>query len=327
MRKLSVLLISGLLFVVGCGTSERDEAVTFHTAIGESTRVVEAADFEFQVALLPVLRGEKVDPAGVRVALDGVRKALEEARERLSRAPVPDTSTARALADLHKKFLERHDHALATDFADAVKAADAKDLDPALRVIKVRDLFVRLQDAEYDDFQALRKAQGEFAKEHHLSVYEPNGDRALTFLTGLGVANGRLELGGKALGDALRPAMGDATPNRAAQGDRVEKSLESARATLAAVRRLVDALVVPPGKASKELASAEKDFLARQSEIFDQYFPQLVKLAHDPVLVPETRRERLDEVLKLMQVGEQAPMMRLQAAREEFLRENRLIRK
>lgn len=316
-------VLGALLLVAGCGTSPREEAVTFHAAINDATQLVERADLDFMVSLLPVVRGEKYDVAQVHAAFDAVKQAVAESRAKVAAATAPDTNTARALIEVHRKFVERHEKALANEFDAAVKVTDAKDMPQATRSGQVRDLFVRLQDAEYDDFAALHKAQTEFAKEHHLVVREERQDQALSFLTGLGVANGRLEMGGKELGNALRPALGE----QRVVGDRVARTLQDARDTLAAVRRIVDALRVPPGKAGHELAAAQKDYLKRQGEIFDQYFPELIKLAHDPVLVPETRRERLDEVMKLMQVAEQAPLLRLQAAREEFLREHRLIRK
>ena len=312
-------LLGLLVFAGGCGTSPQEAALDYHAAISEATSTVENADLDFMVSLLPVIRGEKGDLAQVRQAFDAVKKAVAEARTKVGAASPPDTTSARALAAAHARFVERHEKALAGDFEAAAKAAEAQD---AERAGRVRDIFVRLQDAEYDDFEALRKAQGEFAAEHHLAVREDRGNPALTFLTGLGVANGRLEMGGRELGNDLRPAFSE----QKVKGDQVARTLDRARATLTAVRRIVDALKVPPGKASKELDAAEKDYLKRQVEIFDQNFPELIKLASDPVLVPETRKERLDGVLKAMQAAEQAPMLRLQAAREEFLRENRLIK-
>ena len=321
MRRFALVLLA--LSVTGCFNDPQEDALNFHRAIGESTAMVEEADLQFQVALLPVLRGEKVDAAAIASAQQQVKRSVEEAHKRVAQVATPDTNSARELAKAHAHFLERHDHAVAGEFAQAAEAATATTGDATAKVATVRDLFVRLQDAEYDDFEALRKAQASFATEHHLIVEASGDEPALSFLTALGVANGRLELGGKELGSALRPAMAELP----VKTDRVESALKAARATLAAVNRLVDALKPQKGRAAKELLAAEKDYLKRQGSIFDEYFPRLSRLAADPVLVPETRKERLDEVLKLMQTAEEAPLMRLTAARDDFLREARLIRK
>lgn len=321
MKTLRLILLASLVLASGCGTSPREEALTYHAAISDATGLVENADLEFMRSLLPVVRGEKGDPAAVRAAYDGVKQAIAQAKEKVANASAPDTTSARALTEAHRRFIERHEKWLASDFDAALKAAEDQKLEVAPRAGRVRDLFVRLQDAEYDDFQALRTAQAAFAKEHSLVVREDSGNAALNYLTGLGVANGRLELGGRELGAEVRPAFDE----KKVDGARVAKVLQKARDTLAQVEKIVGALKVPTGKAAKELDAAEKDFLKRQGEVFSQYFPELVKLAADPVLSPETRKERLDEVFKLMQAAEQAPLMRLQAARDEFLRENRLI--
>ena len=130
--------VFGLLLVAGCGTSAREEAVTFHAAIGDATQIVEAADLQFMMSLLPVVRGEKSDPAAIKNDFEGVGRALGEARAKLAATPVPDTTTARALLEVHKKFLDRHEKSLAGDFAEAVKVVEAKDLEPAARATRVR---------------------------------------------------------------------------------------------------------------------------------------------------------------------------------------------
>src|SRR5438045_1181128 len=169
-RFLPVSLCAALLLATGCFTDEREQAVAFSDAITEATAMVEGPDLDFMQSLLPVMRGEKADPAAIAGALQTVKRGIEEARKRVALATVPDTTSARALAKAHARFLERQERNVTGDFAAALAAVQSKDLLPEARVERVREVWIRLQDADYDDIAALRKAQADFAAEHHLTI-------------------------------------------------------------------------------------------------------------------------------------------------------------
>lgn len=311
------------LLVTGCGTSERQQAVRYHEQVALATRMVEAADLRFLISLLPLLRSETFDAGSVASAQLAARRAVEEAARRIAEASPPDTTSARQLAATHRAFLDRQRRTVEVDFAEVAKLAGDGAMDAALRRSKVRDLFVRVQDADYTDFKALRKAQKAYADEHKLPLADvalPQ-DRALAFLTALSVANGRLELGGKELGAALLQAFEE----RGVRDDRVQRALDDARRTLATVKEIVTALDVPPGPAAGRLRDAQLAYLDRQKVIFDGAFPELMRIAHDPLLPLPDRRQRLDTVLRSMQESERGELIRLAQAREAFIKENRLV--
>jgi hypothetical protein len=154
-------VLAAVVLAVGC--SSELHPVKFNLKIVEGNKQIAKAAQAFRQTLVPLGKGQAVEPARARAAYEDVLAAIEAVRKDWAAVTPPATDNAKKLHEGYLAFLEHQKALTERHFLQMVRIVEDKAMDPKTKWDRVQQSIRDVSEQERSQLEKLTTVQQDFA--------------------------------------------------------------------------------------------------------------------------------------------------------------------